>query len=195
MTHKFALTSSGPLSGKSTLARHLRDAYGFILADHSRSLVTAFVESWNSVLPVSERIAVDQVYQEKEVWRGRLQQFGYQTGFNDNTGAQLWVFITLKEWLPDQKRDVVFDSLRGETQANVLHWLGFEVVQIEISEYERCARAAKLNLSCTGISQSMAAHPELELGVRHPDIRLDGSLPTAFQASTLLGIQTSKPRC
>ncbi len=193
MTHKFALTSSGPLSGKSTLARHLRDAYGFILADHSRSLVTAFVESWNSVLPVSERITMDQVYQEKEVWRGRLQQFGYQTGFNDNTGAQLWVFITLKEWLPDQKRDVVFDSLRGETQANVLRWLGFEVVQIEIGEAERLNRAGGLGPAWEDIKRSMVAAPELELGIRNPDIHLNGKLTTETQAKILLGIPM--PKC
>ena len=187
MVRKFALTSSGPLSGKTTLAKHLEIEYGFIRADHSRSLVKSFVADWNSSLPLlSGPITVEEVYRDKEQWRPLLQEWGYISGFNDPGSAVRWVRYTLSEWAQQRYRDVVFDSLRGEGQASVLREMGFEVVQIEIGEDERLKRAGGLGKTWEDIKRSMAAAPELELGVRHPDIRLNGELTTYQQARILV---------
>jgi hypothetical protein len=191
MVRKIALTSTGPLSGKSTLARHLEKEYGFIRADHSLTVVTAFVENWNDPLPYSSQTSVEQVYQEKEQWRELLQQFSYTAGFNDPTHARDWMIKTLARSgctvtqarcpgarpsvCPD--RDVVFDNFRGEVQAEALRGLGFELVQIRIQEWTRQERAAKMGVDYNKVLANAGAAPELEGGIERPDIFLNGDQP------------------
>jgi hypothetical protein len=188
--HRFALTSTGPLSGKSTLARYLRDEYGFHLANHSYTLVAAFVDTWNSVLPHNTRlphvgrITVEQVYMEKESWRAQIQTYGYQVGYNDPGRAGLWIVRTLNKW--DWKSSVVFDSFRGEVQAQVLHGLGFELVQIEIGEGARKQRAINVGVDYGAIISSMIRRPDIELGILEPDTVLKGEWQTEVQARVLL---------
>src|SRR5579885_328623 len=94
MARKFALTSNGPLSGKTTLATHLRDAYGFVIASHSRSLVRSFAEKWNEEGDAPS-ISMDYVYQHKEQYRRQLQVHGDEVGFNDPDKAEYCMRYTL----------------------------------------------------------------------------------------------------
>lgn len=190
MPRKFALTSTGPMSGKSTLARHLESEYGFMRADHSRTLVAAFVEDWNDSKPLSGPITVEEVYRDKETWRPLLQEFGYLIGFNAPEKARYWMERTLHDWYREKsigrERDVVFDSFRGETQAEVMRGLGFELVQIEISDTARCIRAGLLGKNCKDVLNAMRARPELEHGIARPDIILNGELPVDVLGKILM---------
>src|SRR5258708_2202876 len=195
--HKIALCSSGPMSGKSTLARHLESVYGFVRADHSRTLVASFVENWdNPISDPSEMISVEQVYREKEIWRPLLQTYGYQIGFNDHDKALHWIRRTLGDWqLAGGKQDVVFDSFRGELQAGILRSMGFTLVQLEIDEAERMYRAQADGVDYERMLQAMKMHPELEGGIARPDLRLNGGLPVNFLAWALLKDDLLNDRC
>ena len=189
--YKFALTSTGVLSGKSTLANYLEASHGFIKAEFSRALAEMFVEHWNAPMPhetgIGLRLTVEQLYAEKDTYRPLLQQFGDWIGYNDPTRAEQWVLRALNGvgWL-DAKVGVIFDSFRGEKQAQVLRDLGFTLVQLEISETERKYRAGLMGKDYFAILAAMEARPDLELGIHNPDIRLDGSMPTHIQVQILL---------
>lgn len=191
MSRKFALTGTGPLSGKSTLAKRLAREYEFIHADHSRTLVASFV-LWANNLPNPERsglvlpITVDEVYNNKEVYRVSLQEHSYRVGFSDPAQAKGWTVLTLAEWLRDTTRDVVFDSFRGEAQAQVMRELGFTLVQIEISEDARIYRAIKSGAFYHEVLDAMNEHPELELGIKSPDITLNGEQDVGVLARSLI---------
>ena len=175
MTRRFALTGS-PLVGKSTLARHLRDTYNFMLADHSRTVVEAFVYDYNSYPPL-DFLTVEAVYKDKEKWRPYLQAFSIASGFSDDDRALFWTKMTLAEWLTTSPaHDVVFDPFRGEVQAQVMRDLGFELVQIEITPELRCARARLLEYNCVELERAINAYPEIETGIKNPDITLNGAL-------------------
>jgi hypothetical protein len=180
MTWKFALCSTGPMSGKSTLARYLRDEYGFMYADHSRTLVEDYAK-WLAPLTVGE------VYANKEHYRQELQQHGYDVGFNDESRMVYWAKYTLTEWLRlKPQRNVVFDSVRGEGQAQVLRDMGFEIVQLEISEDARQMRADEIGRDYEQIVISMFRQPELELGIARPDITLNAELPVEVLGKILI---------
>jgi hypothetical protein len=183
---KFALTSNGPLSGKTTLAQHLEQAYGFFLASHSRSLVKAFVADWNKV-NCDRPITVEDVYrpENKERYRPLLQTYGYTVGFNDRKHAAAWVRYTLADWFYNPTMPVVFDPVRGEVQAQALRDLGFQIVQLEIDEQERCRRAKALGVSCADIQRAIRERPELERGVRSPDITLLATVPVEIAGRIL----------
>ena len=183
--HKIAITSNGPLSGKSTLAKHLESEYGFTRADHSRSLVQDFVENWNNPLPYNARITVEQVYTDKESWRPLLQQFGHSAGYNIGVGARDFIAKTIKrsEWAGG---DLVYEPFRGEEQANVLRSMGFTLVQLDIDMAERMYRAMMAGVNFGKLLEAMVAHPELELGICNPDITLNGAFPVDKLARILL---------
>jgi|SRR5229473_3745300 len=183
--YKLAITSSGPLSGKTTLAKYLEAEHGFIRADHSRTLVEWFVQTWNDPLPHIAQITVEQVYQDKETYRPLLQQYGDMIGFNDPGRAAHWILRTINRTISLDERGVVFDSFRGEKQAQVLRDLGFTLVQLEISETERKYRAGLMGKDYFTILAAMEARPDLELGIDNPDIRLDGSIPLQIQVQIL----------
>src|SRR5260221_4454582 len=196
--HKIALTSSSPLSGKTTLAKYLEQNYKFIRADHSRTLVASFVDNWNNpISDPSEMISVEKVYREKEIWRPQLQAYGYQVGYNDPERAKYWVRRTLSEWsvLYGGKQDVVFDSFRGELQAGILRSAGFMLVQLEIDEAERMYRARAGGVDYERMLQAMAMHPELEGGIAKPDLTLNGGEPVNLLAWALLKDDLLNDRC
>lgn len=185
MSYKLALTSSGPLSGKSTLAKYLESEHGFIRADHSRTLVQSFVDTWNNTHDCMD-ITVEEVYAEKEEWRQALQQHSLEVGFSDPGHAVYWTKRTLKEWLSYKpQRNVVFDSFRGELQAQTMRDLGFMVVQLQITEEEREYRAIQLGKDYTKIKAAMDARPDLEKGIAKPDLTLNSELPLDVQARIL----------
>lgn len=185
MKYKIALTSTGPLSGKSTLAKHLESEYGLYRADHSRTLVREFVLAAASGAMCCPGLTVEKVYEEKEKWRQALQTFGYEIGFNDPKKTKYWAEKTITAWTGEGP-GIVFDSFRGEVQAQALRALGFVIVQIEIDEDERRRRAEGMGRGYEAIWKSMQAEPELELGIAQPDITLNGALPTDVQARILL---------
>ncbi len=180
MTYKIALTSTGPLSGKTTLATYLRDEQGFMYASHSRSIVQSYVDSWNA--HSSYQLTVEYVYANKEFFRQPLQRHGDDVGFNDPKLMVRWVKYTLKDWLKYKpQRNVVFEAVRGEDQAQVLRDMGFIIVQLVINEDERRARAIEKNVGYDAISSSMSARPDLELGILAPDLTLNGANPVDVQ--------------
>jgi len=183
---KFALTSTGPISGKSTLAKYLEREHNFIRADHSHTLVSHYVDRWN-VVHDRNPISMAQFYAYKDKYRPDLQEYGYKIGFNDTDLSSYWMTKTLSAWLESgQSRDVVFDSFRGELQAQVLRDMGFELVQLSIPTNVRMDRAWQLGMDFEQIRSAMSAHPELELGIANPDVRLRGDLPVEEQARILL---------
>lgn len=185
MVYKFALTSTGPLSGKTTLAEYLRDQYGFMVASHSNTIVEGYVADWNA--SHVSTISVPYVYANKEAFRQDLQTWGNTSGFNDPEKCILWVRKTLADWLQyTPARDVVFSETRGEGQAQVLRDLGFEIIQLHITEDEREYRAIQLGRDYEQIVKSMVAHPELELGIAQPDISLNAELSVEVLARVLL---------
>lgn len=195
MAKLIALTSTGPLSGKSTLAKRLAREYEFIHADHSRTLVVSFVMHANAqVLPERSGLilplTVEDVYKDKEFYRTRLQGHGNRIGFNDPALAKEWMLYTLFQsgWFSDagQDRDVVFDSFRGEAQAQALRELGFTLVQLHIGEDERMRRAMESGVDYARIVQAMIEHPELELGIKSPDITLNGEADVEYLARLLV---------
>jgi hypothetical protein len=190
MVQKIALTSTGPMSGKSTLAKFLAREYGFYVADHSLSLVKSFVGWYNQQLMKSggkEFITVETVYQDKERWRKSLQEHGYRIGFNAPGQAGTWIQYTLDGWYYRQG-DVVFDSFRGEEQAHVLKDMGFILVQIEIPESVRELRYTELGRH-EEYERSLSArkaHPEIEDGIAQPDVRMDGTELPGVMACRLI---------
>ncbi len=180
MTYKIALNGS-PLSGKTTLAEYLRTEQGFMVAEHSRTLVGLYVDSWNTR---GDRhvLTVEEVYAHKEVHRQSLQQFGDERGFNGGPNTAKFIKHTLKEWLRYKpERDVVYAETRGEAQSAVLREMGFIIVQLFITEDVRRVRALERGVDYEQISLSMKARPDLEMGVASPNVSLDGSLPVEVQ--------------
>jgi hypothetical protein len=199
MGRRFALGSNGPLSGKTTLAKHLKSEYGFLYVSHSRTIVTGFVNMWNDGLPHKsglsgvEQVTVEQVYADKESWRQQLQTYGYTMGYNDPGAARYWILRTLEPWLDDnRKQDVVFDAWRGEVQAQELRNLGFEIIQIDIDALERSNRAQAMGCSFEKVYESMLAEPKLECGLGwswntiSPDTTLNGEMPVEILGKTLM---------
>src|SRR5258708_408595 len=98
MVRKIALSSTGPLSGKTTFALFLEWEYKFVRVDHSRTLVQNFVDAWNA--EQGEALTIEDVYADKETWRGALQVHGNLIGFNEPRMALYWIEQTLKDWAP-----------------------------------------------------------------------------------------------
>lgn len=182
MKYKIALTSSGPLSGKSTLAKYLENEHGFYIVDHSSTLVKSYVEAWNQTFSeMGLPITVEDVYRNKEVHRQALQEHGDNIGFNGRRMFE-WVGTTVGD---GGGRNIVFDSFRGEAQAQVLRDLGFMLVQLKITEDVRRERAETMGKDYDKIVESMNKRPDLELGIEHPHLTLDGTLPPEVQTKIL----------
>ena len=184
---RIAITSTGPLSGKSTLAKYLVREFGFIRADHSRSLVEDFVRDYNAYNPnVSSNLTVEDVYADKECWRPQLQAFGYRMGYNDEYGARKFIERTLDRAGATPDTDVVYDPFRGELQGSVLKSMGFVLVQLHIPEDLRRERAASLGMPYDKIIESMDRHPKLERGIKEPDVWLMANMPVPKIAQVLI---------
>ena len=183
---RIALTSTGVLTGKSTLAKYLEREYGFMRVDHSRTLVEDFVWEYN-ISWVSTNLTVEDVYADKECWRPELQAWGNKVGYNDPGRAEWWIKETLREWYQyPEARDVVFDSFRGERQAQILKEMGFVLVQLHIPEDLRRQRAAALGIPYDKIVRNMDNLPELERGIKKPDVWLMANMPVPKIAQVLL---------
>lgn len=190
MPRKIALNSTGPLSGKTALAKELEQAHGFFRVDHSRTLVENFVWEYN-ISWVSTNLTVEDVYADKECWRPQLQAWGNKVGYNDPAKSEYWIRATLHEWLRDDEMqgDVVFDSFRGEEQAEVLRRMGFTLVQLHIPENIRQYRAAVIGMPYNKILENMDRRPEIERGIKKPDVMLVATMPVPNIARFLLGDQ------
>lgn len=187
MAHKIALTSNGPLSGKTTLADYLGLQHGFMVASHSLTIVKGFVQTHNE--QHRSGLTVEQVYADKERYRIGLQEWGNENGFNSTDKTVYWVKKTLAEWMQYKpERDVVFSETRGEGQAEVLRDMGFTIVQLEINEVVRRLRAAKEGKDIFKIWAAMDEHPELERGIKYPDISLDATQPPDMLARVILSV-------
>lgn len=186
---RIALTSTGPLSGKTTLARYLHEHYGYVWANHSQTLVELFVDWWNRDKNKSQ-ITVASLLANKEYWRPYLQTFGNEQGFNtDYDSARRYMEYTLdKVGARNTDKPVVYEPFRGELQGQVLRDLGFFLVQIKIPENVRQNRARGMGVDYSQVKASMDKAPELELGIRHPHMLLNGALTTDMMARMIVNL-------
>jgi hypothetical protein len=196
-----ALTSTGPMSGKSTLAKHLEHHMHFLRADHSQTLLEEFVWNENAlngleVMPFLEMhpLTVQQVLANKEAYRIQLQRFGYTVGFNDPVRSGTWTDRTLAGWYQDPWRDVVYEPVRGDDQAAALRKRGFLIVQLEIPEVLREARAHLRGRDYHRMVLAMHEHPELECGVTKPDVRIDGTQPLDRMVQDILVVSDQRKK-
>ena len=186
---RIALSSTGPLSGKTTLARYLHEKHGYIWANHSQTLVELYVEDWNKDKNKSQ-LTVESVLANKEYWRPSLQDFGNRWGFNtryDAARGYMEYTLSLVGAL-DTDQPVIYEPFRGELQGQVLRDLGFFLVQIHIPEDVRQGRARGLRVDYSLVKASMDKAPELELGIRHPHMLLNGTLTTDMMARILVNL-------
>lgn len=184
---KIALTSNGPLSGKTTLARYLEYKHGFAIAKHSMTLLEDYVD-WLRFATGDKDYTVQTLIQRKEIHRKALQEHGSEIGFDSPSMADVWIGRTLKK--VGSAEHIVFDSFRGEEQAKVLRDIGFILVQIEIDEEERKKRAERMGKDYDLIYEAMEKRPDLEKGIQNPDIHLVGTLMVQEQAGIILDLLT-----
>jgi hypothetical protein len=191
MIKKIALTSSGPLSGKTTLSKYLEKEYRFFRVDHSLTIAQDLVSHENRYNHAS--LTVEDIYADKECWRPQLQEHSLRMGFSSPGRALEWTDVTLEPWYRSGSRsDIVFEPFRGEVQAEVMRRLGFLIVQLEISEGERARRAKALGKDYRAIQRAMWDHEELELGIANPDLHMDASLPVSSIAETVVRLADVK---
>ena len=180
--YKIALGSNGPLAGKSTLARWLRDRYGFFLADQGRTLVQAFVERFD----YAHGMSVEKVYANKERYRQDLQRFGWEAGFNDPGPEGRWLEKTLEPWHEAPAgTSVVVDSVRVR-QGDYLRDQGFLVAKLMLPWNYRRDRAIELGLDPELLAENMRAAPEIEDYQGEVDIELPAQLGTELIGQILL---------
>lgn len=201
---KIALVSTGPLSGKSTLAEYLKAHCNFQIACHVCTLVNSYVEQENNArLQQSIRVGTQQfipgsaamslpllsasdVFANKEHFRQALQDHALAVGFHDPKMTGYWIERTLARTLVQQGQGVVFDPIRGSVQAKYLHDAGWTIVQLQISENERARRAAAMGKDYDQIWQAMQRHPDIEGGVDFADLVLDSETYTPKQLAYLI---------
>lgn len=186
MVTKLAITSTGPMSGKTTLAKYLEEKYGFLRVDHSRTVAENY--AWYHNLYTDEPpLTVEAIYADKERYRPALQAFSLTHGFSSPSYAGDWTDETLKPWYESgESRDVVFEPFRGEVQAEEMRIRGFFIVQLDINEAVRFHRAKQLGRDYAKMMDSVAAHEELELGIANPDLQVSASLPVDQLAKIVL---------
>jgi hypothetical protein len=185
---KIALVSTGPLSGKSTLAQHLKEQYGFAIACHICTLVDSFVEKESNTNYPYHEFTVTDVYDNKEFYRQALQDHALAVGFHDPLMTGYWIGRTIAQTYAQPEQSMVFDPIRGAIQAQYLHEHGWTIVQLQISENERARRAAAMGKDYNQIWEAMVRKPDIEGGVDFADIALDAEAPTACIAHAVIAI-------
>lgn len=192
MAKRIAL-SGKPLSGKSTLARLMKERYGYRHASLSDLIVQRYAEAlnepWMVTMRGGQRIEVSDIYANKELYREGLQIVGDELGFQDpNRIVALMqeALVACGAWdHPDEP--VVVEAIRGELQASAARALGFgAMVDLWIDEGTQRQRAGSEE-AYQRARQSMRARPDLESGVDSAGIRLTPAM-SLEDAATLLYI-------
>lgn len=179
---KIALSSNGPLSGKTTLARYLQAHYHFAIACHVCTLVESFVEYENNANYPLHELNVHEVFENKEFYRQALQNHALRVGFHDDAMLGYWIDRTIAKGMAQLDSstllrgdyNIVFDPIRGEKQAQYLHDAGWTIVQLQISEEERERRAVSMGKDYRVIVAAMQKHPDIENGIHFVDVEVDG---------------------
>lgn len=177
MVFKIAVTSTGPSSGKTSLAKEIEKTYGFMRVDHSLTIAEDFIWYYNRHIRKwgEDELTINKLHANKEYWRPYLQEYSLREGVSSPELAGHWTDQTLIPWYrTHQTKHVVFEPFRGEIQAEEMRKRGFLLVQLRISEDVRMQRLGKTYYDAV---KSMRQHPELECGINKPDIELDGSMP------------------
>lgn len=190
---RIALVSTGPLSGKTTLAHYLQQHEHFIIACHICTLVESFVEKENSTNYPYHEFTMRDVFSNKEFYRPALQDHALAVGFHDEDMLGYWIERTIAKATQTQDsstllrtQGLVFDPIRGAAQAQYLRDTGWTIVQLQISENERARRAEAMGKDYESIVQAMQRHPDIERGINFADIVLDGEKGTGETALHLL---------
>lgn len=183
---RIALSSTGPLSGKTTLANYLAMHHNFVHAKHNETLYVEYLLRYNE-RHEGQQLTIRDMLLQKEAHRQALQETGIQCGFDQPERSLYWVLKTLnsatRHW---EFSPVVFDNIRGEAQAGHLRDLGFVIVQITIPESVRLHRSGSEERYLK-LRENMGAHPDIEYGIVRPDIILPGDQPVARLAEALVG--------
>lgn len=200
---RIALSSTGPLSGKSSLAAALHNLYGYHIADHSRTIAQDMVDDLRAGHDNYDHLTIQEVYANKEKWRPALQYHASEVMLlNTPGGAMFWTLYTLQQVTAaasaalclvgrssnitlDTDVPIVYDPFRGEAQAEVMRKLGFTIVQLHIPEEVRMERAGD---RYQAIADSMNSTLVAERGICDPDIILHATVPPHILASALMGV-------
>lgn len=199
---RIALVSTGPLSGKTTLANYLQARYRFGIACHICTLVESFVEYENNTKYPYHELSVPEVFANKEFYRAALQDHALRVGFHSDDMLAYWIERTIAKaraqfdssTLLSNDYGMVFDPIRGEKQAKYLHDSGWTIVQLQISENERARRAGEMGKSYEMIWDAMQRHPDIEGGVEFADLVLESEHMTVeMSARIIMKYESTRP--
>lgn len=153
------------------MARTLRDKYGFILADHSLSIVAGYLAQVED-----NEMTTKEVYENKSAHRQALQAYGANLTYKEKVRL---IKRTLKEWNRHKPyRPVVFDNVRTIEEAEILSDLGFAVVRLLLSQEEQLQRAIAVGIPVEEF-RLILAHPVEQGAELLPEVVLnvDGLTP------------------
>jgi len=196
MASRIAL-SGKPLAGKTTLARLLVEKYGYIHASTSSFLVSEYLKMMNEPWLVASRgyrLTERHIYENKEDFRGALQQMGDDLGMQD-LGRVLGIMRQVLEFSgawDHPESPVVLEAVRGEVQASAARAFGFVVVELWVDS-ETQERRAKDDLSYVIMREAMRQRPDIESGAGTAEILLTPATSTEDMATLLTIIPERGP--
>lgn len=184
MANRIALAGK-PLAGKTTLARLLRDKYGYRHASISEFIVDRYIRN-RAVDEQDYAIFLEAIASNKESYRPALQHTGDTLGFQDPekvVGVMQQVLKVCGAW--DHLEDpVVLEPIRGEVQASAARALGFIVVELWVDSETQFIRSTTED-GYWKTRQAMADRPDIESGVESASVRLTPKLSLENQAHLL----------
>lgn len=183
MANRIALAGK-PLAGKTTLAKLLRDKYGYRHASMSNLIIAELVDRLND--HSEYQYCGEDIYHDKEVWRQDLQAVGDDMGFQDPEKIIdiMKRALMLAGALDHPEEPVVLEALRGDMQASAARALGFIVVELWVDSQTQFVRSAN-EYGYWKTRQAMEDRPDIERGVETASIRITPELSLENQAHLL----------
>lgn len=180
MTVQIAITGT-IYSGKTTLAKHLRDKYGFIHVNFSDVLKRYACMALEGV---GVKVRVSDIVNNKDRYRAFLQELGVLMDFDTNPEF-VYEAVTPHSFTT---QPVVFEAVRTKEQADTLHSLGFKIVKLCLPKDEQIRRARDLGVDGTKLLIQLM-HP-VEQGFDNFDLTLDATQPIEYNAETIVTMYT-----
>lgn len=189
MAKRIALAGR-PLAGKTTLAKLLKERYGYHHASMSNVIIAELVNRLNA--RSEYQYSGEDIYHDKEIWRQDLQVIGDDLGFQDPERiiSVMRKVLMLSGALDHPEDPVVLEAIRGDMQASAARALGFVVVELWVDSETQFIRSATRYgpLGEEGyhtLRQSMEDRPDIESGIKSASIRITPELSLENQAHLL----------